>query len=92
MLVVEGGKLAGAVTGPLVDAAGKQDHVARLKSELGLSAREVIAIGDGANDLPMLAQAGTSIAYHAKAVVKGEVDYVLDFVGLEGVLSLLPEG
>ena len=84
------GKLAGTVSGPLVDAAGKAAHVARLKAELGLDARQVLAIGDGANDLPMLAQAGTSIAYHAKPIVKEKATYALDFSGLDGVLNLFP--
>ena len=89
-LDAHGGKLAGTVSGPLVDAAGKAAHVARLKAELGIDARQVLAIGDGANDLPMLAQAGTSIAYHAKPVVKEKATYALDFSGLDGVLSLFP--
>ena len=91
VLVVEGGKLAGTTTGPLVDAAGKAGHVARLKKELGLAKERVIAIGDGANDLPMMAEAGTSIAYHAKPVVKERADYALDYAGLDGVLSLFAE-
>jgi phosphoserine phosphatase len=90
-LVVEGGKLAGQVTGPLVDAQGKAAHMARLKKELGIEAQRVLAIGDGANDLPMMAEAGTSIAYHAKPVVKAKATYALDYVGLDGVLNLFPE-
>jgi phosphoserine phosphatase len=90
VLVVEGGRLAGSTTGALVDAVGKAGHVARLKRELGLEAARVLAIGDGANDLPMMAQAGTSIAYHAKPVVRAKADYALDHVGLEGVLGLFP--
>jgi phosphoserine phosphatase len=91
VLVVEGGKLAGRVTGPLVDARGKAAHVARLKRELGIGPERVLAIGDGANDLPMLAEAGTSIAYHAKPVVREKASYTLDYVGLDGVLNLFPE-
>ena len=91
VLVVEGGKLAGRTTGALVDAAGKAAHVARLRAELGLSRERVLAIGDGANDLPMMAEAGTSIAYHAKPVVKASAGYALDYAGLDGVLSLFPE-
>jgi phosphoserine phosphatase len=87
-LVAEDGKLAGSVTGPLVDAAGKAAHVARLKKELGIGPEQVLAIGDGANDLPMMAEAGTSIAYHAKPVVKAKADYALDYAGLDGVLNL----
>jgi phosphoserine phosphatase len=89
-LVVEGGRLAGAVTGPLVDAQGKAAHVARLKRELGIASARVIAIGDGANDLPMMAEAGTSVAYHAKPVVKERASYALDYAGLDGVLNLFP--
>jgi phosphoserine phosphatase len=91
VLVAEGGKLAGTVTGALVDAQGKAGHVARLKGELGISAQQVLAMGDGANDLPMMAQAGTSIAYHAKPVVKASATYALDYAGLDGVLNLFPE-
>ena len=91
VLVVEGGKLAGRTTGPLVDAQGKAAHVARLKRELGLPKERVLAIGDGANDLPMMAEAGTSIAYHAKPVVKAKAGLALDYAGLDGVLSFFPE-
>lgn len=91
VLVVEGGKLTGQVTGPLVDAQGKAGHVARLKRELAIGREQVIAIGDGANDLPMLSEAGTSIGYHAKPVVKARADYGIDYVGLDGVLNLFPE-
>jgi phosphoserine phosphatase len=90
-LVLEGGKLAGWVTGPLVDARGKAAHVARLRSELGLARERVLAIGDGANDLLMMAEAGTSIAYHAKPVVRDKADYALDYAGLDGVLNLFPD-
>jgi phosphoserine phosphatase len=89
-LVVEAGKLTGTVTGPLVDASGKAAHVARLKKELGMDREQVLAIGDGANDLLMLEEAGTSIAYHAKPVVKAKTAYALDYVGLDGVLALFP--
>ena len=69
VLATEEGKLTGAVTGPLVDAAGKKAHLLRLMNALAVPRERVLALGDGANDLPMLAEAGTSIAYHAKAVV-----------------------
>ncbi|HUQ29331.1 MAG TPA: phosphoserine phosphatase SerB [Usitatibacter sp.] len=90
-LDVEGEKLAGTVSGPLVDAAGKAAHVARLKKELGIEREHVIAIGDGANDLPMMAEAGTSVAYHAKPVVKAKAAYALDYAGLDGLLNLFPD-
>jgi phosphoserine phosphatase len=90
-LDLAGHKLAGTVSGPLVDAAGKASHVARLKKELGIARERVIAIGDGANDLPMMAEAGTSVAYHAKPVVKAKADYALDYAGLDGLLTLFPD-
>jgi len=87
-LDIEGGKLKGTVSGPLVDARGKAAHVERLKGELAIGREQVIAIGDGANDLPMLAQAGTSSAYHAKPVVREKADYAIDYVGLEVVVAM----
>jgi phosphoserine phosphatase len=90
VLDIDGGKLKGTVSGPLVDAGGKAAHVARLKRELGIPRERVLAIGDGANDLMMMAEAGTSVAYHAKPVVKEKADYALDYVGLEGVLTMFP--
>ena len=90
-LDIEDAKLVGTVSGPLVDAAGKAAHVVRIRKELGLTRQRVIAIGDGANDLPMMAEAGTSIAYHAKPVVKAKADYALDYAGLDGVLALFPD-
>lgn len=89
-LVFEGGRLAGRVTGPLVDADGKAAHVARLRDALGLPRERVLAIGDGANDLKMMGEAGTSIAFRAKPVVRSRASYALSHVGLEGVLALFP--
>ncbi len=91
VLAIADGRLAGRVTGPLVDAGGKAGHVARLKRELGIARERVLAIGDGANDLAMLEEAGTSVAYHAKPVVREKADYALDYSGLDGVLNLFPE-
>jgi phosphoserine phosphatase len=91
VLVADAGKLTGKVTGPLVDAAGKAAHLKRIANELAFTREQVIAIGDGANDLPMMAEAGTSIAYHAKPVVKAKAAYALDYAGLDGVLNLFPE-
>ena len=73
VLVVEGGKLAGTHHRRRWSTPrARPAHVARLKGELGLAREQVLAIGDGANDLPMMAEAGTSIAYHAKPVVKAK--------------------
>ena len=69
---------------------GKARHVARMREALALPRGRVLAIGDGANDLAMMAEAGTSIAFHAKAVVRESATYALAHVGLEGVLGLFP--
>jgi phosphoserine phosphatase len=90
LVIGPGAKLAGAVDGPLVDAGGKARHLARVRAELGLGREQVLAIGDGANDLPMLSEAGTSIAYHAKPVVQASTSYALNHSTLAGVLSLFP--
>ena len=90
VLVVEAGRLAGRTAGALMDAQGKAARVARVRGELGIDRERVLAIGDGANDLPMMAEAGTSVAYHAKPVVKARADFALDYAGLDGVLNLFP--
>lgn len=83
------GKLTGRVLGKVFDAQGKADWLVKIRDELGLGPEQVIAMGDGANDLKMMALAGVSIAYHAKPVVRAQADYALNFVGLDGLLNLL---
>lgn len=88
-LEVVNGKLTGRVLGKIVDAQGKADWLVKTREELDLKPGQVIAMGDGANDLKMLAQAGLSIAYHAKPVVRERASYALNFVGLDGLVNLL---
>ncbi len=88
-LEVAGGKLTGRVLGDIVDAQGKADWLNRVRAELGLAKEQVIAMGDGANDLRMMAEAGISIAYRAKPVVRTQASYALNQVGLDGVVPLL---
>ena len=88
-LEVANGKLTGKVLGEILDAQGKADWLVKIRDELSLKPEQVIAMGDGANDLKMMAQAGISIAYHAKPVVREQAKYALNFVGLEGVVNLL---
>jgi phosphoserine phosphatase len=90
-LEVADGKLTGRVLGDIVDAQGKADWLCRVRSELGLAKDQVIAMGDGANDLKMMAEAGVSIAYRAKPVVRAQASYALNQVGLDGLLPLLGE-
>ncbi|TAJ80549.1 MAG: phosphoserine phosphatase SerB [Gallionellaceae bacterium] len=88
-LEIVGGKLTGKVLGDVLDAQAKADWLTRIRDELELRPEQVIAMGDGANDLKMMAQAGTSIAYHAKPVVRAQASYALNFVGLDGLVNLL---
>lgn len=83
------GKLSGKVLSDIVDAQAKADWLNHLRTELNLHAEQVIAIGDGANDLKMLSQAGTSIAYHAKPIVRSQASFAFNFVGLDGLINLL---
>ena len=82
-------KLTGRVLGKIFDAQGKADWLVKIREELGLRPEQVIAMGDGANDLKMMAHAGISIAYHAKPVVREQASYALNFVGLDGLVNLL---
>ena len=88
-LETSGGRLTGRVLGTIVDAQGKAEWLNRIRSELGLEKAQVIAMGDGANDLKMMAEAGVSIAYRAKPVVREKASYALNHVGLDGVIPLL---
>jgi phosphoserine phosphatase len=88
-LEVIDGKLSGHVIGAIVDAQAKADWLNQVRGELGLGPEQVIAMGDGANDLKMMAQAGVSIAYRAKPVVRAQASQALNQVGLDGVIPLL---
>ena len=87
-LEIVDGKLTGKVLGKILDAQGKADALNGMREELGLSREQVIGMGDGANDLKMMAAAGISIAYHAKPVVRAQATYALSRVGLDGLLNL----
>ena len=89
VLQIVDGKLTGHVLGDVLDAQGKADWLNRIRAELGLSSQQVVAIGDGANDLKMMAAAGIGIAYHAKPVVRAQATYAISHTGLDGVLNLL---
>lgn len=87
-LEISGGKLTGRVVGDIIDAAAKAHHLARLRAELGLCKDQVIAVGDGANDLLMMAEAGLSIAFHAKPATRAQADVAISFGGLDTLANL----
>src|SRR2546423_172264 len=87
-LEFKNGELTGKVVGHIVDAQIKAAKLRELRDALRLSRDQVIAIGDGANDLAMMAEAGVSIAYHAKPVVREKATYCFNYVGLDGLLNL----
>lgn len=90
VLEIADGRITGRIVGDIVDAAAKAAAVRRTRARLGLAAAEVLVLGDGANDLAMMAEAGVSIAYRAKPVVRERATYSLNHVGLDGVLRLFP--
>lgn len=83
------GKLTGDILGDIVDAQRKADELVKLRDQLGLKVEQTIAIGDGANDLKMMAAATIGIAYHAKPVVQQQATYALNHTGLDGAIYLL---
>jgi phosphoserine phosphatase len=85
----EGGRLTGEVTGPIVDGARKAELLREIAAREGIRLEQVIAVGDGANDLPMLSIAGLGIAFHAKPLVKERARHSIATVGLDGILYLL---
>lgn len=92
-LEVYDGKLTGKVIGDIVDGEAKAAHLERTRDELGLKPEQVIAAGDGANDIPMLRAAGFGVAFHAKPVLRDVAHCCLDHTGLDGILDLFgPSG
>jgi len=97
-LQVQDGRLTGLVTGPsatpqtLVDAQGKAAALRQACARLGCGTDRAIAIGDGANDLPMLELAGLPVAFRAKPQVRQRIAYRLDYSGLDGVLRWFNAG
>ncbi|MBL1321061.1 MAG: phosphoserine phosphatase SerB [Methylophaga sp.] len=83
------GRLTGEVEGEICGAQAKADFLLAKGEELSISSSQIIAMGDGANDLLMMKEAGLSIAYQAKPKVQAEAMTSLNYCGLEGVLGLL---
>jgi len=87
VLEVENGVLTGKTLGPIIDADAKATLLQGLADELNARPEQIIAIGDGANDLKMLARADYCVAYRAKPVVRQQARYALNVSGLDGVLN-----
>ncbi|MBV4522449.1 phosphoserine phosphatase SerB [Pseudomonas sp. SWRI74] len=88
-LEVVDGKVTGVAIEPIVDAQRKADLLKELAHKEGLRLEQTIAVGDGANDLPMLAIAGLGVAFRAKPLVKQSAKQAISTLGLDGVLYLL---
>jgi len=88
-LEIVDGVMTGAVEGEIVDAERKAELLEEIALREGISLQQTIAIGDGANDLPMLSRAGLGVAYHAKPVVKESASHAISNFGLDTVLYLM---
>lgn len=83
------GKVTGQVVGTVVDGQRKAELLAMLAQQEGIALEQVIAVGDGANDLPMLSVAGLGIAFRAKPLVKASAEHAISTLGLDAILYLL---
>ena len=88
-LEIENGRLTGRYTGELVDGRRKTELLRLLCQFEGINIAQAIAVGDGANDLPMLNLAGLGIAFHAKPKVKATAQQSISTIGLDGILYFL---
>lgn len=88
-LEIVDGVMTGAVEGEIIDAERKAELLEEIALREGISLQQTIAIGDGANDLPMLSRAGLGVAYHAKPVVKESASHAISNFGLDTVLYLM---
>ena len=88
-LEIKDGKLTGNYLGDIVDGQKKAEYLTAIAKKEGIHINQTIAVGDGANDLPMLNLAGLGIAFHAKPKVKESAATSISSLGLDGVLYLL---
>lgn len=92
VLDIDGDRLTGKVNGRIVDAKVKADTLAELKERYQIADKQTVAIGDGANDLPMLKAAALGVALHAKPVVREQAQVAIRHMNLEAVICLLQAG
>jgi len=88
-LEIKDGKVTGNITGDIIDGPKKAEILKTIATVENISLQQTIALGDGANDLPMISIAGLGIAYHAKPVVKENAEQSISSVGLDGLLYLM---
>ncbi|HEX4064196.1 MAG TPA: phosphoserine phosphatase SerB [Streptosporangiaceae bacterium] len=88
-LEIRAGKLTGRVSGPVIDRAAKAAALRRFAGQAGVPVSQAIAVGDGANDLDMIAAAGLGVAFNAKQVVKDAADAAVSVPYLDSILYLL---
>jgi phosphoserine phosphatase len=88
ILEVSNGKLTGRVTPPILGKEAKVEALLQISARLGFSTEQVLAVGDGANDIPMLQEAGMGVALHAKPVVQEQVSLVVNHGDLTALLYL----
>lgn len=88
-LEIENGKVTGRVAGQIVNGQRKAELLREIARKEGISLEQVIAVGDGANDLPMLGIAGLGIAFRAKPMVKENAKQAISTLGLDGILYLI---
>ncbi len=88
-LEIDNGKLTGRVQGEIVDGKMKARLLEKIAAKENITLEQVIAVGDGANDLPMLSKAGLGIAFRAKPIVKESAEQAISKFGLDGILYLI---
>ena len=86
---VQDGRLTGRLVGPVLDRAGKADVLRRVAAAEGIPVEQTVAVGDGANDLDMLAAAGLGVAFNARPVVRRAADTTVSVPYLDAILFLL---
>jgi phosphoserine phosphatase len=88
-LEIENGKLTGKLKGDIIDGQKKAEILRTIAQVENISLQQSIAVGDGANDLPMISIAGLGVAFHAKSIVKESAQRSISSVGLDGLLYLM---
>jgi len=88
-LEIENGTVTGRVAGEIVDGKKKAELLTAIAKKENISLDQVVAIGDGANDLPMLSMVGMGIAFHAKPLVRQSASHAVSYLGLDSLLYLI---